>query len=116
LPLAWESGSDGASEPCGKARPASSLVRSGERRDLEEVAVATAVAGQIDHFRRRNQWERLKCVELLFVRGWTNKETAAALGISEKTAAGYKFDFLTQIRKAIRSQGLPESVFPELYP
>ena len=90
-------------------------MRSGERRHLEEEAVAAAVAGQIDHFRSRSQWERLKCVELLFVRGWANKETAAALGISEKTAAGYKFEFLTQMRKAVRSQRLPEDVFPELY-
>jgi RNA polymerase sigma-70 factor (ECF subfamily) len=115
LPLVLDSGRGSASELCGKARPASSLARSGERRHLEEAAIAAAVAGQIEHFRRRNQWERLKCVELLFVRGWTNKETAAAVGISEKTAAGYKFDFTTQVRKAVRSQGLPEAVFPELY-
>jgi RNA polymerase sigma-70 factor, ECF subfamily len=115
LPLISESGGGSESEPRGKARPASSLVRSGERRHLEEEAVAAAVAGQIDHFHRRDQWERLKCMELLFVRGWANKETAAALGISEKVVAGYKFDFLVQMRKAVRSQGLPEDVFPELY-
>lgn len=115
LPLVSEGGRASRDEPRGKDRPASSLARSGERRHLEEQAIAAAVAAQVQHFRSRGQWERLKCVELLMVRGWTNKETAAALGLSEKVVAGYKFDFFAQIRRAIRSQGLPEDVFPELY-
>ena len=48
---------------------------------------------EVEHFRRRGQWERLECAELLFVRGWSNKETAARLGISEQTVANYKFEF-----------------------
>ena len=67
-------------EPAGSARPASSIARSGERRHLEEAALAAAIAEQIEHFRRRGQWEKLQCVELLFVRGWSNKETARQAG------------------------------------
>ncbi len=103
-------------EPCGSARPASSIARSGERRHLEEAAVATAVAQEVDHFQSRGQWEKLKCVELLFVRGWPNKEVAASLGLSEKSVASCKFEFLAQLRAAIRTQGLSRAVFPELYP
>ena len=44
-----------------------------------------------------------------------NKEVAARLGISEQTVANYKFEFLAKLRAAVRSQGLPEDVFPELY-
>jgi RNA polymerase sigma-70 factor, ECF subfamily len=102
-------------EPVGSARPASSIARSSERRHLEEAALVNAIAAQIDHCRRHEQWERLKCMELLLVRGWANKEVAAKLGITEQTVANYKFEFLAKLRTAIRSQGLSEDVFPELY-
>jgi RNA polymerase sigma-70 factor (ECF subfamily) len=102
-------------EPAGSARRASSIARSGERRHLEEDALAAALTRQIDHFRRRGQWERLKCIELLFVRGWLNKAAAATLGIAEQTVANYKFEFVTQLRSAVRAQDLPREVFPELY-
>ncbi len=70
---------------------------------------------QIDHWRRRNQWDRLKCAELLFVRGWSNKQVADRLDIAEQTVANYKFECIAKLRTAIRKQGLPEDVFPELY-
>lgn len=99
----------------GSARPASSIARSSERRHLEETALIEAIGRQIDHFRRQGQWDRLECAELLFVRGRSNKEAAAQLKISEQTVANYKFEFLAKLRAAVRSQNLPEEVFPELY-
>ena len=115
LPLV-SPGSDASGwEPAGPARPASSIARSGERRGLESDSLAAALAKQIDHFRSRGQWERLECVELLFVRGWSNQETAARLGIGEQSVANYKFEFITALRAAVRSQRLPQDVFPELY-
>jgi RNA polymerase sigma-70 factor (ECF subfamily) len=115
LPLMPDGGQHSALEPAGSARPASTIARSSERRHLEEAAVVAAVAQQVKYLESRGQWEKLKCVELIFVRGWANKEVAARLGISEKGVASYKFEFLAQLRAAIRSQGLSESVFPELY-
>jgi RNA polymerase sigma-70 factor, ECF subfamily len=115
LPLC-QAGSDASSwEPAGSARPASSIARSGERRHLEEEALSAALAKQIDHFRRRGQWDRLECAELLFVRGWSNKTVASRLGLSEQTVANYKFEFIAGLRSAVRSQKLPEAVFPDLY-
>lgn len=102
-------------EPAGKARAASSIARSGERRGLEHDALAAALREQIDHLRARGQWQKLMCCELLFVRGWSNKEVAQRLGISEQTVANIKFEFLEKLRAAVRRQGLPEDVFPELY-
>ena len=102
-------------EPPGAARRASSIVRSGERRGLEESALEAALAQQIEHWHRRGQWEKLKCAELLFVRGFANKEVAAKLKISEQTVANHKYEFLSKLREAVRKQGLPEEVFPELY-
>jgi RNA polymerase sigma-70 factor, ECF subfamily len=102
-------------EPMGSARPASSIARSSERRQLEETALVEALGRQIEHCRDHGQWERLECIELLLVRGWANKEVAARLKIAEQTVANYKFEFLAKLRAAIRSQGLSEDVFPELY-
>jgi len=102
-------------DPPGEARRASSIVRSGERRGLEENALAAAIDGQLDHWRGRGDWEKIRCVELLFVRGWANKDVAARLGISEQAVANHKYEFLARLRAAVRTQDLPEEVFPELY-
>lgn len=114
LPLAAGAGSQGW-EPLGSARPASSIARSHERRRLEESALVDALGQQIEHWRRQGQWQRLQIVELLLVRGWSNKEVAARLGVSEQTVANVKFETIARLRAGVRSQGLPEEVFPELY-
>jgi RNA polymerase sigma-70 factor (ECF subfamily) len=114
LPLLAGQTSDGP-QPVDPARPASSMARSGERRGLEDSALAAALSDQIAHWRRRGQWERLKCAELLLVRGLGNKEAAARLGISQQTVANYKSELIDRLRAAVRKQGLPEEVFPELY-
>ena len=115
LPLMPEGASGNSWEPAGNARAASSIVRSGERRKLEESALIAAVSQQIDHWRQRGQWQKLMCAELLFVRGRPNKEVAARLDTSEQTVANHKFEFLAKLRAAVRKQDLPEEVFPELY-
>lgn len=99
----------------GPQRAASSIVRSGERRDLEEAALVEAINGQIDHWRSRGDWVKIQCLELLLVRGYANKEAAELLGLTEQNVANYKFDFLAKLRAAVRKQGLNEEIFPELY-
>ena len=59
----------------------------------------------IAHWRRRGQWERLQCIELLWVRGWSNKEVAARLGISEQTVANYKFETIARLRLPFAAKG-----------
>jgi RNA polymerase sigma-70 factor (ECF subfamily) len=115
VPLAAPS-SDGGSQwdVASPQRGPSSLLRSGERRRLEEQALVAAMEEQFDRWRRRGDWEKLKCVELLLVRGWANKDAATTLGISEQMVANTKFDFLARLRAAVQKQGLPEEVFPEL--
>lgn len=114
LPLASDEGSSDW-QPADPGRRASSLARSHERRGLEETALVAALREMIAHWRRRGQWERLQCMELLWVRGWSNKEVAARLGLSEQTVANYKFETIARLQTAVRGQGLPEEVFPELY-
>ncbi len=115
LPLVPEGASGSTWQPKGKARPASSIVRSGERRGLESSALHAALGQQIDHFRRKGQWEKLMCAELLFVAGQANKDAAERLKISEQKVANHKHEFVTKLQTAVRKQGLPEEVFPELY-
>lgn len=98
----------------GKGRVASSLYRSGERRRLEEGAIVAALDEILARWRQRGDWEKIKVAELLLVRGVSNKDAAAQLGLSEQTVANHKFDFLAKLRGAIRKAGLPEDVFPEL--
>jgi RNA polymerase sigma-70 factor (ECF subfamily) len=116
LPLSSTAASSGGSwDMPGGGRPASSIARSGERRELEEEALARGIGEQIDHWRVKGDWEKVKCMELLFVRGAANKDVATTLGITEQQVANFKFDFLDRLRKLIKNQRLNEDVFPELY-
>lgn len=113
LPMA-SAGSNSQWEPPDHARAVSSVMRSGERRGMEESAIVAALAEQIDRLKSRDEWQKLACLELLFVRGWANRDVAARLGMSEQTVANFKFEFIARIRTLVRKQGLPEDVFPEL--
>ena len=116
LPLSSTAASDGGTWNFpGSARPASSIARSGERRELEAEALAQGIKEQIDHWRSKADWEKIKCMELLFVRGAANKEVAEMLKITEQQVANFKFDFLARLRTLVKKQRLSEDVFPELY-
>jgi RNA polymerase sigma-70 factor (ECF subfamily) len=95
-------------------RVASSLARSAERRRIEEAALVRALEDQIQRWKKRGDWEKLTCAELLFVRGLANKEVAHTLAISEQTVANHKFEFLARLKTQLRRQGLSADVFPEL--
>lgn len=97
-----------------RARGASTIVRSGERKQLEERAIVEALQDQIDKWRVRGDWNKLKCVELIFVVGQGNKETAELLGLSEQQVANYKSDFLARTKTLVGRQRLDTEVFPEL--
>jgi RNA polymerase sigma-70 factor (ECF subfamily) len=111
VPLGSSSTRSSVQEPPGDARVPSSIVRSDERRQLEETAAAEGIRA----WRRRGDWRKLQCIELLLVRGWANKEVADRLGMTEQTVANHKYQFLAGLRTAVRKQGLPPDVFPELY-
>jgi len=105
----------GAWDMPGSGRPASSIARSGERRQLEEDALAQGIGEQIENWRAKGDWQKVKCMELLFVRGEANKDVATAIGITEQQVANFKFDFLDRLRTLVKKQRLSDDVFPELY-
>jgi RNA polymerase sigma-70 factor (ECF subfamily) len=115
LPLSSTAKSGGEWDMPGPARPASSIARSGERKGLEEEAIAHGIAEQLAGWREKGDWQKIKCMELLFTRGEANKDVATALGITEQQVANFKFDFLARLRTLVKKQRLNEDVFPELY-
>ncbi len=114
LPMAVGSSSS-QWEPPDSARPVSSLMRSGERKHLEEDAIVAALNEQIERLKSRGEWEKLACLELLFVRGWANRDVATKLNMTEQRVANFKFEFISRLRTLVKKQGLPEEVFPELH-
>lgn len=96
------------------ARGASSIARSGERKRLEEIAIVDAIKDQIEKWQEKGDWPKLKCIELLFVSGLPNKETAALLEITEQQVANFKFDFIARTKNLVGRQNLDDEVFPEL--
>lgn len=109
-----EGDSGGAWDLPGSARKASTIARSGERRALEEAALAEALDEQIAVWRDRGDWPKIKTMELLFVRGLGNKQVADLTKLTEQQVANFKFDFLANLKKRLKKQGLSDEVFPEL--
>jgi RNA polymerase sigma-70 factor (ECF subfamily) len=115
LPLSAGADSGGEWQLASSDRAASSIARSSEQKDLEEKALVEALREQVERWKERGDWTKLRCNELLFVRGWANKKVAEELGISEQQVANFKFDFLARTRTLVQRQELSEDVFPELY-
>lgn len=108
-----ENSSDAAQSIPARGRGASSMARSVEQKDLEETALASALADQISKWKSKGDYTKLKCIELLFVAGVNNKDAAKHLELSEQQVANYKSDFVTRTRSLISRQASREN-FPEL--
>lgn len=115
IPLSSSSDTSGDWQLEGRARPASSIARSTERKRLEEDALIESITDQVQRWQDRGDWVKLKCIELLTVRGMPNKKVADELGITEQQVANFKFDFLSRLRTLIKRKNLSQDVFPELY-
>jgi RNA polymerase sigma-70 factor (ECF subfamily) len=65
--------------------------------------------------RERGENVRLKVLELLWVKGWANKDVASFLGVGEQQVANYRFAAVRKLSEMIRDAGLSADVFPELH-
>jgi RNA polymerase sigma-70 factor (ECF subfamily) len=95
-------------------KAASSLARSQERKELESEAVARGLGLLLRQWQERGDHLRVKVIELLFVKGWANRDVAAFLAVSEQQVANYRFAAVKKLSEHIRAAGLPLDVFPEL--
>jgi RNA polymerase sigma-70 factor (ECF subfamily) len=105
--------SDGAQQAPAPFRAVSSIMRSGERRDAEEIALAEALREQVDKWKSKSDFTKLMCIELLFVAGESNKAIADKLKLTEQQVANYKSDFLIRT-KTLLSRLANREAFPEL--
>jgi RNA polymerase sigma-70 factor, ECF subfamily len=110
--------SDGASDilhqKLDSHKAASSVARSGERKGLEADAVARSLTLLLDQWRQQGEYIRIKVLELLFVKGWPNRDAAAYLKISEQQVANIRFAAVKKLTEHVKGAGLPIDVFPEL--
>ncbi len=93
---------------------ASSIARSEERRELERAALTKALNQLVQQWQQKGDFVRLKVLELLWVKGWPNREVAAFLRISEQQVANFRFAAVKKLSEHIRHAGLSADVFPEL--
>ena len=100
LPLFATDDSADKHEPASRDRKASSMARSAERSVVEERVLGDCMRGLIQSWMSRGEFERLQCVELLFVLGWSNKDVAGQLGISEQAVANHKSFVVGKLKEA----------------
>src|SRR5262245_43500724 len=93
--------------PDSRARPASSLARSAERREQEEDALTRALQTMVREWQSRGEFQNVMVLELLFVKGWGNKDVAAAVNVSEQQVANIKFQAKRRLHDAMRAADLP---------
>lgn len=104
VPLQNPASSSGPPEPVGPARRASSLVRGQEQRDNEQLVLASCIAELIAHWRGRGDFLRLKVMELLLVKGFSNKLVAQTLGITEQDVANHKHYVLQKLSQSAQAR------------
>ncbi len=90
----------------GGARPASSIARSGERREAEERLLTESMGQLVREWLAKADFDRLRCLELLIVKGWANKDVAKYLDLTEQAVASYKFQTIGRLKEMARRSGL----------
>lgn len=96
-------------EPAGRTRVASSLARSKERKNKEEQVICEILQELIQSWISNGEFERLQCMEQLFVSGRANKEVAAELGISEQAVANHKHFVVGKLKDAIKTAQIQDA-------
>ncbi len=114
LPLLVEDSQNNSPEPRGSGRVASSMARSRERRVIEEHVLREGLETLIAQWQERGEFERLKCIELLFVLGLPNKDVALNLGISEQSVANHKHFVLGKLKDWVAASTLRDLDLAEL--
>lgn len=90
----------------GHERAASSIARSDERRVAEERMLAESLGSLVREWMDRGDFDRLRCLELLIVKGWANKDAAKFLNLTEQAVASYKFQTIARLKEMARRAGL----------
>lgn len=115
LPLLTSESKDGAARDLtGPGRAASSMMRSSERARAESVVIEHCLRDLIQEFKATGAWERLQCVELIFVLGWANKDVAVRLNSTEQAVANHKFYVVSKLKDAAKAAKILDSTMANL--
>ncbi len=90
----------------GTGRAASSIARSDEQRVAEEQLLAESMGTLVKEWLAKGDFDRLRCLELLIVKGWANKDVAKYLGLTEQAVASYKFQTIGRLKEMARRAGM----------
>src|SRR5437762_1371531 len=110
-----DSSSDLLEQQFDRQLSASSYARKDERQVLETAAIVRCLGQILRDWRERGEHVRLKVLELLWVKGWANRDVAVFLEITEQQVANYRFAAVKKLTEQIQAAGLPADVFPELH-
>lgn len=112
--LTSESKDGAARDLTGPGRAASSIMRSSERVRVEATLLENVLRDVIREFRKNGSWERLKCVELIFVLGWQNRDVARRMNLTEQAVANHKFFVVQKLRDATKSMRIDSQILREI--
>ena len=90
------------------------MMRSSEKAKSEATVIESCLRDLIQDFKTNGAWERLHCVELIFVLGWANKDVAVRLNTTEQAVANHKFFVVTKLKEAARSAKIQDSMLLDL--
>ena len=110
-----EGGADMLNQQLDHNPTASSFARTEERLELEYAALTRCLGQMLRGLVEREDFVRVKVLELLWVKGWANRDVAASLGVSEQQVANYRFAAVKKLTEQIHDAGLSADVFPELH-
>ena len=115
LPLLTSESKDGAARDLtGPGRAASSMMRSSEKAKAESTVIESCLRDLIQEFKANGAWERLHCVELIFVLVWANKDVAVRLNTTEQAVANHKFFVVTKLKDAAKAARIQDSILLDL--
>lgn len=114
LRSASDGNNDLLNEQVDRQPAASSIARSQERKVLEWNALARGLRMLMETWREKGDYLRLKVMELLWVKGWQNRDVAAFLRVSEQQVANIRFAAVKKLSEHVRNGGLSADIFPEL--
>jgi RNA polymerase sigma-70 factor (ECF subfamily) len=105
LSLSSPSDSRPGIEPTARDRKASSMARSRDQQSGQQQVLVECLKRLIQSWYSRGEFERLESIELLFVLGWSSKDVAARLGISEQAVANHKSFAVGKLKEAAQQRG-----------
>lgn len=92
----------------------STWYRNEERRKIENDALAEALARIIKGYVNAGDYQKLKVMELLWVKGMENIEVSRLLNMDNRTVASIKHRALEDIKSTLQEKNLSPSSFPGL--